>query len=50
MGTTTRVTAAVRYVATTKKAILDPATNVSSGRTYKVTVTTGAQDFSRQLA
>ena len=44
-GTTTRVTAAVRYAATTKKAILDPASNLSSRRTYKATVTTGAQDL-----
>jgi Tol biopolymer transport system component len=44
-GTTTRVTAAVRYVATTKKAILDPASNLSSRRTYKATVTSGAQDL-----
>jgi hypothetical protein len=44
-GTTTRVTAAVSYAATTKKAILDPASNLSSRRTYKATVTTGAQDL-----
>src|SRR5215208_6913269 len=42
-GTTTRVTAAVKYVATPKKAILDPASNLSSRRTYKATVTSGAQ-------
>ena len=44
-GTTTKVTAAVSYVATTKKAILNPASNLSSRRTYKATVTTGAQDL-----
>jgi len=44
-GTTTRVTAAIRYAAATKKAILDPASNLSSGRTYKATVTSGAQDL-----
>jgi hypothetical protein len=44
-GTTTKVTAAVSYAAVTKKAILNPANNLSSGRTYKATVTTGAQDL-----
>jgi probable HAF family extracellular repeat protein len=44
-GTTTRVTAAVSYVATTKKAKLDPASNLRAGRTYKATVTSGAQDL-----
>jgi Tol biopolymer transport system component len=44
-GTTTRVTAAVKYVATPKKAILDPASNLSSRRPYKATVTSGAQDL-----
>jgi hypothetical protein len=44
-GTTTRVTAAVSYAAATKKAILNPSSNLSSGRTYKATVTTGAQDL-----
>jgi hypothetical protein len=44
-GTTTRVTAAVSYDAATKKAILNPSTNLSLGRTYKATVTTGAQDL-----
>jgi Tol biopolymer transport system component len=44
-GTTTRVMATVRYVATPKKAVLDPASNLSSRRTYKATVTTGAQDL-----
>jgi Tol biopolymer transport system component len=44
-GTTTRVTAAVSYAAATKKAILNPASNLSLGRTYKATVTTGAQDL-----
>jgi glucose/arabinose dehydrogenase len=44
-GTTTSVTAAVSYASATKKAILNPATNLKSGRTYKATVTTGAQDL-----
>jgi hypothetical protein len=44
-GTTTRVGADVRYVATTKKAILEPERNLRAGRTYKATVTTGAQDL-----
>jgi len=44
-GTTTKVMDNVRYDAATKKAILDPASNLSSGRTYKATVTTGAQDL-----
>jgi hypothetical protein len=43
-GTTTKVTANVSYVAATKQATLDPASNLSSG-TYKATVTTGAQDL-----
>jgi hypothetical protein len=44
-GTTTRVTAAVRYDAATKKATLNPSSNLSSRRTYKATVTSGAQDL-----
>jgi hypothetical protein len=44
-GTTTKVTAAVSYAAATKKAILNPSSNLSSRRTYKATVTTGAQDL-----
>jgi Bacterial Ig-like domain len=44
-GTTTRVTAVVSYAAATKKAILNPSSNLISGRTYKATVTTGAQDL-----
>ena len=44
-GTTTKVTADVRYDDATKKAILDPANNLDLGRTYKATVTTGAQDL-----
>jgi hypothetical protein len=44
-GTTTSVTAAVSYASATKKAILNPANNLKSGRTYKATVTTGAQDL-----
>jgi dipeptidyl aminopeptidase/acylaminoacyl peptidase len=43
-GTTTRVTAAVSYDAATKKATLNPSSNLSSRRTYKATVTSGAQD------
>ena len=43
-GTTTRVTATVSYAAP-KKASLDPASDLSSGTIYKVTVTTGAQDL-----
>ena len=43
-GTTTKVTATVSYDAATKKATLDPSSNLSSG-TYKATVTTGAQDL-----
>jgi hypothetical protein len=43
-GTTTKVTAAFSYDATTKKAILDTESNLSPGWTYKATVTTGAQD------
>jgi Bacterial Ig-like domain/Thrombospondin type 3 repeat len=45
-GTTTRVTGVtVSYSATPKKAILNPSSNLSSRRTYKATVTTGAQDL-----
>ena len=44
-GTTTRITAAVSYAAATKKAILNPSSNLISGRTYKATVTSGAQDM-----
>jgi hypothetical protein len=46
-GTTTKVTADVRYDDATKKAILDPdpANNLDLGRTYKATVTTGAKDL-----
>jgi hypothetical protein len=40
---TTKVAANVSYDAATKQAILEPASNLSSG-TYKATVTTGAQD------
>jgi hypothetical protein len=43
-GTTTKVTATVSYDATTKQAILDPDSNLDLGRTYRATVTTGAQD------
>jgi hypothetical protein len=44
-GSTTRVTATVTYAAATKKAKLDPSSNLKSGRTYKATVTSGAQDL-----
>jgi hypothetical protein len=44
-GTTTKVTAAVSYAAATKKAILNPSSNLSLGRTYEATVTSGAQDL-----
>ena len=44
-GTTTMVTAAVSYAALTKKANLNPSSNLSLGATYKATVTTGAQDL-----
>src|SRR5215211_539463 len=43
-GTTIRVTAAVSYAAATNKATLNPSSNLSSRRTYKATVTSGAQD------
>jgi len=43
-GTTTKVTATVSYDTATKQAILDPASDLSPGQTYKATVTTGAQD------
>jgi hypothetical protein len=48
-GTSTRVTATVSYAAATKKAILNPASNLSSRRTYKATVTTGAQDLADNI-
>jgi len=44
-GTTTNVTATVSYDAATEKAILNPSSDLSSGATYKATVTTGAQDL-----
>jgi len=44
-GTTTRVTATVSYDDATNKAILNPSSDLSSGRTYKATVTTGAEDL-----
>jgi hypothetical protein len=44
-GSTTRVTATVRYDAATKKAILNPSSNLSSGQTYRATLTPGAQDL-----
>jgi Bacterial Ig-like domain/Calcineurin-like phosphoesterase len=44
-GTTTKVTdTTVTYDTATKKAILDPTSDLSTGQTYKATVTTGAQD------
>jgi Tol biopolymer transport system component len=42
---TTRVTATVKYAAATNKAKLNPSSNLSSGQTYRATVTTGAQDL-----
>jgi hypothetical protein len=42
---TTRVTATISYAAATKTAILDPAGDLSTGQTYKATVTSGAQDL-----
>ena len=44
-GTTTRVSATVSYSASSQEAFLNPASNLSSRRTYKATVTTGAQDL-----
>jgi probable HAF family extracellular repeat protein len=44
-GTTTKVTATVSYAALTKRAKLNPASNLKLGATYKATVTTGAQDL-----
>jgi len=44
-GTTTKITAAVSYDDAAKKAILNPESNLSLGRTYKATVTSGAQDM-----
>jgi probable HAF family extracellular repeat protein len=44
-GTTTRVTATVSYASATKRAKLDPSSNLRLGATYKATVTTGAQDL-----
>src|SRR4028118_901053 len=44
-GTATKVMATVSYAAATKKAILNPASNLSSRQTYKATVTPGAQDL-----
>jgi probable HAF family extracellular repeat protein len=44
-GTTTRVMATVSYAPLTKRAKLDPSSNLRLGATYKATVTTGAQDL-----
>jgi Tol biopolymer transport system component len=44
-GTTTKVTDTVSYAPATKRAKLDPSTNLTLGATYKATVTTGAQDL-----
>jgi dipeptidyl aminopeptidase/acylaminoacyl peptidase len=44
-GTTTKVTATVSYAPATKRAKLDPSTNLTLGATYKATVTSGAQDL-----
>jgi hypothetical protein len=37
--------ATLRYAAATKKGKLDPSSDLNSGRTYKATVTSGAQDL-----
>jgi hypothetical protein len=44
-GTTTALTTSVSYDATTKKATLDPSTNLRLGTTYKAVVSTGAKDL-----
>lgn len=44
-GSTTKVTASVSYDASNKTATLDPASDLSSGATYKAVVTKGAQDL-----
>lgn len=44
-GSTTRVTASVSYDASNKTVTLHPASDLSSGATYKAVVTTGAQDL-----
>ena len=44
-GTTTRVKSAVSYAAAPNKAKLNPSSNLSSGQTYRATVTSGAQDL-----
>ena len=43
-GTTTAIGAVVSYDATSKKAILNPNSNLQLGNKYKAVVTTGAQD------
>ena len=44
-GTTTNVAAALSYDPTTKRATLNPNTNLQAGATYVATVTTGAKDL-----
>jgi hypothetical protein len=44
-GTTTKVSARVTYDPATKKATLNPATNLKRGAKYVATVTTGAKDL-----
>jgi hypothetical protein len=43
-GTTTKITAAVSYDASTDTAKLDPTNSLHAGVTYKAVVTTGAKD------
>jgi hypothetical protein len=43
-GSTTKLSAAVRYDAATRKATLDPTNNLRLGTTYKALVSTGAKD------
>ena len=44
-GTTTRVAATVAYDAATKKATLNPKTNLKAGATYMATVSSGSKDL-----
>ena len=44
-GSTTKITAAVSYSASTHTTTLDPANSLRSGRTYKAMVITGAKDL-----
>jgi hypothetical protein len=43
-GSTTKLSAAVRYDAATRQATLDPTNNLRLGTTYKAVVSTGAKD------